>query len=773
MMMKKMIRRFIAPFAMLALFSCSRGYKLDFVPDRYGSLCIPDRDFDAYAKDICSGSMDHARRLIDRGYAIADSLTLIDPTGNALYNFADGMASRLGDPSSRWAESGRMLMALDREAECMALEPLDYRKISYKREMLELNAPGRLVSDFTAISAKGDSVSFRSLFTRRTLLFVFGESCSSCLKLQDELSRMKDIPAVEKIALYTGTSGEELSRAQKKLPSWDFYRDNGAVSYGGAFDLRCIPSLYAVSENGIVIRRAARHFKDIKADLLKNRSGNVTIRLDEGEYVWGGRVADGQYMPYSDGFSATLRENSGNQVTPLLLTSAGRYVWSKAPFDFSIKDGAIVIRNADMDIETALVGKNLSDVYHFAMRAFFPPEGKIPPEEFFTRPQYNTWIELQYNQNQEGVLRYAASILENGLPPGIIMIDDTWMEDYGKWEFHPGRFPDPKAMCEQLHRMGFKVMLWVVPFVSMDQYQIWAQVNSMDGFIKKDDGSVYPVAWWNGVSAELDLSNPNAFDWLDSRLRFLVDEYGVDGFKFDAGDFTMFPSDGVTRGGMAPYQLCTLFASFSERYPYNEFRTSWSYGGRPVVQRLHDKSHTWDALGVLLPEAMAASLMGYWFCCPDMIGGGSFTSFLPGCEIDQDLVVRSAQTHALMPMMQFSVAPWRILDRQHFDAVLSAVSIREAFLPEIVKYTRRAADTGEPIVSPMEYCWPGEGYEDVTNQFVLGGEIIVAPMLVKGSGRKVLLPEGRWRADDGSVYEGPVEINVRVPLSRLPWFRKI
>ena len=38
-------------------------------------------------------------------------------------------------------------------------------------------------------------------------------------------------------------------------------------------------------------------------------------------------------------------------------------------------------------------------------------------------------------------------------------------------------------------------------------------------------------------------------------------------------------------------------------------------------------------------------------------------------QFDQKLIVRSAQVHALMPMMQFSVAPWRILNPQHLQAV--------------------------------------------------------------------------------------------------------
>ena len=56
----------------------------------------------------------------------------------------------------------------------------------------------------------------------------------------------------------------------------------------------------------------------------------------------------------------------------------------------------------------------------------------MPPELFFSVPQYNTWIELTYNQNQKDILRYARAIVDNGMPPGIIMIDDNWQEDYGK-----------------------------------------------------------------------------------------------------------------------------------------------------------------------------------------------------------------------------------------------------------------------------------------------------------------------------------------------------
>ena len=106
-----------------------------------------------------------------------------------------------------------------------------------------------------------------------------------------------------------------------------------------------------------------------------------------------------------------------------------------------------------------------------ASAAHFPPSGTIPPEMFLNKPQYNTWIELVYDQNQEDVLKYAHGIVDNGFPPGILMIDDNWQKYYGSTEFRPDRFPDPKGMVDELHALGFKVMLWICPFVSPDSQE--------------------------------------------------------------------------------------------------------------------------------------------------------------------------------------------------------------------------------------------------------------------------------------------------------------
>ena len=167
-------------------------------------------------------------------------------------------------------------------------------------------------------------------------------------------------------------------------------------------------------------------------------------------------------------------------------------------------------------------------------------------------------------------------------------------------------------------------------------------------------------------------------------------------------------------------------------------------------------------------------LMGYPFSCPDMIGGGEFTSFLPGKTIDQELIVRSAQCEALMPMMQFSVAPWRVLDQAHWKAVLKAVQVREEHKGYILNLVMEAAVTGEPVVRSLEYVFPHQGYERVTDQFMLGNQILVAPVLEKGANkREVIFPKGDWKGFDGKRYQGPKTISVDVPYDSLSYFAKV
>lgn len=491
-------------------------------------------------------------------------------------------------------------------------------------------------------------------------------------------------------------------------------------------------------------------------------------------YWWGAAVGLGHEQPYSNFRQFNLlTEDANNQLVPLFLSSDGEYMWSDNAFTFEAKQGKIITSE---EMKTVKAGTTLREAYMAAQKKYFPASGMLPDTLFFIQPQYNTWIELMYDQNQADILRYAHAIIDNGFPAGVLMIDDNWQRYYGNFSFKAERFPDAKAMIAELHSLGFKVMVWICPFVSPDSPE--SRFLHQEGYLLKNpDGGMAVLNWWNGYSACYDLTNPEAAAHFVSVLRQAQTEYGIDGFKFDAGDNNCYASAPWIAYDKTATNVdhTTSWAKIGLSFPVNEYRACWKMGGLPLVQRLGDKDYSWDAVQQLIPQMCTAGLLGYAYACPDMVGGGQFTSFLDinEDEFDQALIVRSAQVHALMPMMQFSVAPWRILSKENLETVKRMAKLHAEFGPYIMKYAHQAAKTGEPIVRCMEYQFPHQGLAEVKDQFMLGDKYLVAPVVTNALSRQVRLPKGKWRDELGKKYKGGKTYTIDVPLSRLPYFEKI
>lgn len=509
----------------------------------------------------------------------------------------------------------------------------------------------------------------------------------------------------------------------------------------------------------------------------------TSLTIKAGEKWYGGAVNEAHLMPFKEGYSLDLYGDvRGNQAVPLLVSTKGRFIWSEEPFKFSFEKNRLLISSEKSRVTIDSTGKNLKEAFGNASKRFFPSKNKLPDTLLFSKPQYNTWIELVYNQNQPDILSYARAIIDNGFPPGVLMIDDNWADYYGRFDFRADRFTNAAAMVDTLHGLGFKVMLWVSPFVSPDTEvfrdlqakKLLLQDNRGDqglSWEKADKPAIIP--WWNGYSAVLDFTNPDAKSWFLSRLAHMVGTYHLDGFKFDAGDAEFYPGNALSFKKVSPNEHSRLWGEIGLSYPLNEYRAMWKMGGEPLVQRLRDKKHNWEDLQKLIPHLVTAGLMGYQFTCPDMIGGGEYGSFIGKDKLDEQLVIRSAQCSALMPMMQFSAAPWRVLSKPNLTAVKKAVDIRTKYTPYLMEQVKKAAVTGEPIARSMEYEFPEQGFAEAKGQFMLGSKYLVAPVLTNENTKTVYLPKGSWKDDLGKKIKGPVTLTIEVAPDRLPVFERL
>lgn len=499
----------------------------------------------------------------------------------------------------------------------------------------------------------------------------------------------------------------------------------------------------------------------------------TAICLLPDERWWGGVVQDGACMPFGFAeYSHDLRRDlGGNQAVPFLVSNQGRYLWSEEPFYLSFDGDILCAEGGSVQLQEGF--HDLRDAFKEACHRHFPASGRKPKRRALTNPQFNTWMEMGYEPTQEGVLDYAQSILNRGIAPGVLILDDGWSIDYGDWRFHPGRFPDPATMMRRLNDLGFAVMLWLVPFISPDS-AITRDLGRRGLLLRDEAGEVAIRQWWNGHSAVLDATHPRAVDWLNAQLDELVRNFGVAGFKMDGGDIDAYHPGDLAFSPTTPAGHCEAWGKIARHHDLLEYRAAWKLGGGHAIQRLREKHHRWgrDGLADLIPNGLAQGLAGHAFICPDMVGGGDIgTSF--GTAIDSELFVRTAQCSALFPMVQFSIAPWRVLDSEHLAICMGALETRNHLMPIILDLADHASKSGEPIMRHLAYVFPEENNEDVADQFMLGDDILVAPVIERfARTRNVVFPSGVWKSDRGESFLGPCSTAVEAPLNRLPWFRR-
>ena len=520
----------------------------------------------------------------------------------------------------------------------------------------------------------------------------------------------------------------------------------------------------------------------------------------DGECWWGAVVNKGYAQPYvnfggGDNYYLDDKKPAGpttdtpfdlasmsvkGVTTPLLLSNKGRYVWSDRPYAFRFRDGVLEITSSFEKVEPVMAGKTLKEAHADACARHFPFDGREPAELMFTLPQFNNWIEtVVLGINQENAETFVDKLHESGFPCGVVMIDGGWQRYHGCRDFNPDTFPDPTRLFDKIHEYGYKGVLWIAYFLSADSrpefvnYKPEAQNILVRSRSNPRDPAL--VWWWNGISVTMDLTRDDIRRKFTDELKAMAGRFHFDGYKFDGGDPEYFRGDGLfSEPWMTAADFGEAYQQVGESFPYNEYRAGYNGGGKPLVLRHYDVGHDWEQFRAVIPDLTLAGLLGYPYVFADMIGGGLSSSYLPGAHFSHKMFIRSCQMQALMPMMQFSAAPWRVLTPEECEICRSLAELHVRFGPYIMEQVHHASKTGEPIMRSMEYEYPGNGYEHVTGQFMLGPKFIVAPVLNEDDSQTVYLPKGKWRDDLGKTFKGPRVLHLQnVPLDRLPYYEKL
>lgn len=211
--------------------------------------------------------------------------------------------------------------------------------------------------------------------------------------------------------------------------------------------------------------------------------------------------------------------------------------------------------------------------------------------------------------------------------------------------------------------------------------------------------------------------------------------------------------------------------------PYQKTNATPAWGGHRYGGFFTgDLAAHWPTLNLLIPFNVQAGNMLIPYVINDNPG------FTPQV-VDTELYERSVQFNALSPVFWWHGIwgirmPWEY-GTQALTIATQFLRLRYTLIPYLYTYSRIAYETGEPIVRGTYLEYPEqEGAYDFRHQFLLGKELLIAPISEPGLGRPVMkqiyLPAGEQWIDwfTGKIYDGGQVIAYECPLERMPIFVK-
>jgi len=409
------------------------------------------------------------------------------------------------------------------------------------------------------------------------------------------------------------------------------------------------------------------------------------------------------------------------------------------------------------------------------------------------------WVWRDENEDEAQVRSDLQTIRDLDLATSAYWIDRPYASGVNTFDFDPNLFPDPQGMIDSAHDLGFRMALWHTPYVDPEQSPVLHQEALDGGFFPPHTPNI--VNQW---SAPIDLTNPEAYQWWQELIRRYTD-MGIEGFKLDYAEDVVVGLE----GGRLAWEFSdgsderTMHEGYTRLYHQVYAETLPPSGGFLLCRAgaYGDQVHAsviWpgDLDATMNPHGAEASDDGQSYTAT----GGLPASLVYGLSLgpsgfpfygadtggyrhappDKETFTRWFQQTALSTVMQVGTnsndVAWEFEEDNGFDAEMldwyrEFTRLHLRLFPTLWTYAQRLAVDGRAIARPLGLAHPELGVHPA-DTYLLGDNLLVAPVVVYGDReRAVTLPAGAW-VDwfSGEQYEGPGEVTVAAPLSKLPLF---
>ena len=406
----------------------------------------------------------------------------------------------------------------------------------------------------------------------------------------------------------------------------------------------------------------------------------------------------------------------------------------------------------------------------------FAGGGALPP-----RWGLGFWYRTQSDFTQDEVENMGKYFRDSKIPCDVLGLEPHWQSHSYSCSYVWGdRFPDPAKMMKDLKDDHFRVNLWEHAFVHPTS-PIYKDLYPYSGDYEVWDGLVPDFITKEGKRIFADFHKAEHID------------LGVSGYKADEcdnSDFTgnwSFPELSQFPSGADGEQMHSLFGLHYQGTIKGAFDDK--------KERTYGLVRSSGALSTPYPFVLYSDLYDHKTFIHGVAQSG-FSGLLWTPEVrhaksNEDLI-RRLQSVVLSPLAMINAwylknAPWKQIERkannenrfadnwQELEAKCrEVIELRMKLVPYIhsafVRYQKEGVPPFRALV--MDYTDDPEVL-NLSQQFLVGENMLVAPVVAGVNSRKVYLPEGDWYDFwTSKKYSGKKSYSIDVPLEQIPIFIK-
>ena len=414
---------------------------------------------------------------------------------------------------------------------------------------------------------------------------------------------------------------------------------------------------------------------------------------------------------------------------------------------------------------------------------------------------------LRY-ETQEELLHVAREYKKRNIPVSVIVCDYFHWTTQGDWKFDPTRWPDPKAMVDELSKLGMKLMVSIWPTVDT-RSENYLPMRNKNYLIRAERGtSLFKI--FHGADTFFDSTHPGARKYVWEKVKENYYKYGIKMFWLDESEPSLTPyhydnvryylGNGSEVSNIFPFYYAQTFydgmRSLGEKEIVNLVRCAWLGSQRwSVVVWSGDIPSTFDSLRKQLKAGLNFSFSGIPWWTTDI---GGFFNGDPNDPGFRELLVRWFAFGVFCPIFRLHGFRLPYVDVNRYDPnsynhsggpnevwsygednyriLVDFIALRMRLIPYIMKQMKKAASDGTPVMRPLLYDFPKDpAVYPIWDEYLFGPDILVAPIVEKGlRTRDVYLPLGAQWTDPytGKSYKGGSTVTVDAPLDKMIVFLK-